>query len=44
MNAALMAAAMLAVEDPALRERLKQWRAAQTERVLANADPREATA
>lgn len=44
VNAALMAAAMLAVEDLALRERLKDWRTAQTERVLANSDPRESTA
>lgn len=41
VNAALMAAAMLAVDDSALRQRLKDWRSAQTERVLANPDPRE---
>ncbi|WIO74581.1 5-(carboxyamino)imidazole ribonucleotide mutase [Porticoccaceae bacterium LTM1] len=33
-NAGLMAAQMLALKDEALRERLKAWRAAQTEAVL----------
>lgn len=34
-NAGLSAAAILALQDPALRERLKAWRAAQTAKVLA---------
>lgn len=32
-NAGLMAATMLAIADPALRQRLQQWRAAQTDSV-----------
>jgi 5-(carboxyamino)imidazole ribonucleotide mutase len=39
-NAGLMAAQMLAVHDPALRERLQQWRTAQSQTVLDNPDPR----
>lgn len=38
-NAALLAAAMLAGGDPALRERLRQFRVEQTERVLAEELP-----
>lgn len=40
VNAALYAAAMLALGDEALAERLDAWRQAQTEDVLANGDPR----
>ncbi|NNM96492.1 MAG: 5-(carboxyamino)imidazole ribonucleotide mutase [Candidatus Dormibacteraeota bacterium] len=39
VNAALLAAAVLALSDPALRARLLEFRAAQTERVLAEPDP-----
>ncbi len=38
-NAALLAAAMLATTDPAVRERLEAWRARQTAEVLAHPDP-----
>jgi 5-(carboxyamino)imidazole ribonucleotide mutase len=34
-NAALLAIAILALEDPPLRDRLIAWRKAQTDRVLA---------
>jgi 5-(carboxyamino)imidazole ribonucleotide mutase len=34
INAALMAAAILATQDPALAQRLEAWRAAQTSKVL----------
>jgi 5-(carboxyamino)imidazole ribonucleotide mutase len=40
VNAALLAAAILALGDPALAGRLQAWRAAQTARVLADPDPR----
>ena len=43
-NAALLAAEILALADPALRERLADWRARQTQRVLddpTNAAPEE---
>ena len=40
VNAALLAAAMLATTDPALAQRLDAFRAGQTETVLANPDPR----
>ena len=40
VNAALTAAAMLAVGDAEVRARLLAWRAAQTAKVLADADPR----
>jgi len=40
INAALLAAAMLATTDAALRSRLHAWRAAQTAKVLATPDPR----
>jgi 5-(carboxyamino)imidazole ribonucleotide mutase len=36
INGALLAAAILAGTDPALAERLKAWRQAQTDRVLAD--------
>lgn len=39
-NAALLAAGMLATTDAALHERLTAWRAAQTDAVRANPDPR----
>jgi len=39
VNAALLAAAVLALSDPALRARLLQFRANQTEKVLAEPDP-----
>lgn len=39
-NAALFAAALLAVEDTAIARRLETWRARQTETVLAHPDPR----
>jgi 5-(carboxyamino)imidazole ribonucleotide mutase len=41
VNAALLAAAILAVHDPALSTRLADYRKAQTDAVLAAADPRE---
>ena len=41
VNAALLAAAVLALSDPALRERLAAWRARQTAAVAAS--PRDAT-
>ena len=40
INAALMAAAILATADPDLHERLAAWRGAQTQRVLDRPDPR----
>ncbi len=40
INAALLAAAMLATDDPAVAESLDAFRRAQTERVLAHTDPR----
>ena len=39
-NAALLAAAVLATTDPAVRDRLKAWRQARTDAVLADPDPR----
>ncbi|NKI35401.1 5-(carboxyamino)imidazole ribonucleotide mutase [Wenzhouxiangella sp. XN79A] len=39
-NAGLLAASILALDDPALAERYRDWRAAQTDQVLANPDPR----
>jgi len=41
VNAALLAAAMLAVHDPDVRHRLEAYRAAQTAAVLATPDPRD---
>jgi len=41
VNAALLAAATLAVRDAEVREALDRWRAAQTEAVLADPDPSE---
>jgi len=40
-NAALLASAMLARTRPEIRERLAAWRKTQTDRVLADPDPRE---
>jgi 5-(carboxyamino)imidazole ribonucleotide mutase len=40
VNAALLAAAMLATTDPALAQRLDAFRTEQTDTVLANPDPR----
>ncbi|MEM9172570.1 MAG: 5-(carboxyamino)imidazole ribonucleotide mutase [Pseudomonadota bacterium] len=39
-NAALLAAAILALQDSGLAERLQQFRSAQTQRVLEKPDPR----
>jgi 5-(carboxyamino)imidazole ribonucleotide mutase len=39
-NAALLAAAILATNDAGIHQRLEAFRSAQTERVLANPDPR----
>ncbi|MGH8127851.1 MAG: 5-(carboxyamino)imidazole ribonucleotide mutase [Gammaproteobacteria bacterium] len=41
-NAALFAAALLALEDSGVSTRLKAWRARQTDTVLAQPDPRDA--
>jgi 5-(carboxyamino)imidazole ribonucleotide mutase len=41
INAALLAAAMLANKYPALRDALRQYRARQTQTVLDHPDPRE---
>ncbi|MGP3590131.1 5-(carboxyamino)imidazole ribonucleotide mutase [Vagococcus sp. WN89Y] len=41
-NAALLAAQILAQHDPALHQRLAEWRKAQTDEVLDNPDPRGA--
>ena len=43
VNAALLAAAMVANHDHTIREALEAYRDKQTETVLANPDPREAT-
>jgi 5-(carboxyamino)imidazole ribonucleotide mutase len=43
VNAALFAAALLAADHPAIRQRLAAWRDDQTRRVLAAPDPRKAT-
>ena len=40
INAALLAAAILAVSDPTIAAALDAWRKAQTDRVLAQTDPR----
>ena len=41
VNAALLAAAMLANNDPAIASALDEFRKTQTDRVLANSDPTE---
>ena len=38
-NAGLLAASVIAIEDERVRERLVDWRSAQTERVLENPIP-----
>jgi 5-(carboxyamino)imidazole ribonucleotide mutase len=43
VNAALLAAAILAGKRPELREKLKEFRSAQTQAVLGHPDPREAS-
>lgn len=43
INAALLAASILALNDPSLSARLDAFRARQTTKVLANPDPRLAT-
>ncbi|MEM7610806.1 MAG: 5-(carboxyamino)imidazole ribonucleotide mutase [Pseudomonadota bacterium] len=40
-NAALLAASVLALSDDRIRQRLVEWRDAQTARVLAQSDPRD---
>ena len=42
INAALLAAAIVGNKHPEIREALRKFRAAQTEKVLANPDPRKA--
>ncbi len=42
VNAALLAASMLATREPAVRASLERWRHAQTESVLADPDPSRA--
>jgi 5-(carboxyamino)imidazole ribonucleotide mutase len=42
INAALLAAAILGAKHPEIRDALRKFRAAQTERVLANSDPKAA--
>lgn len=44
INAALLAAAMLGAKHPEIREAYRKFRAAQTQRVLANPDPKSAAA
>jgi 5-(carboxyamino)imidazole ribonucleotide mutase len=41
MNAGLLAVAILAIKDPTMRDKLKQWRARQTQTVLEYPDPRQ---
>jgi 5-(carboxyamino)imidazole ribonucleotide mutase len=43
-NAALMAASILAAQNPRILTALEDFRARQTDRVLANPDPRQSTA
>lgn len=42
VNAALLAAAILGIEDPVVRDALESYRKQQTDTVLANPDPSEA--
>jgi 5-(carboxyamino)imidazole ribonucleotide mutase len=44
INAALLAAAILGAKHPEIREALREFRGAQTARVLANPDPKAAAA
>lgn len=39
VNSALLAVAILSLSDPALRDRLVEWRKQQTEQVLRQPDP-----
>lgn len=41
LNAGLLAAAIVSTNRPEIRERLRAWRAAQTDAVLAHPDPRQ---
>jgi 5-(carboxyamino)imidazole ribonucleotide mutase len=41
VNAGLLAAAILAVKYPAVKEKLREYRAKQTQRVMEEADPRK---
>ena len=41
MNAALLAAAILALKSPTIRDALKSFRASRTQEVLENPDPRD---
>ncbi|MEX0915371.1 MAG: AIR carboxylase family protein, partial [Wenzhouxiangellaceae bacterium] len=41
-NAGLLAASILSLSDPALAGRYREWRARQTDSVLAEPDPRQA--
>ena len=41
VNAGFFAAAILALKDPSIRERLRQLRSKQTQRVLEHPDPRQ---
>jgi 5-(carboxyamino)imidazole ribonucleotide mutase len=43
VNAALLAAAIAGAKHPEIRESLRRWRAAQTDAVLADPDPRRNT-
>ena len=40
INAGLLAVAILAIKDPIVREKLRQWRLRQTQTVLEHSDPR----
>lgn len=42
INAALLAVSIISGSRPDLRKRLREWRQAQTEKVLSNPDPRKA--
>lgn len=42
-NAGLLAAMILAIEDPAIRSAVEKYRAEQTHKVLANPDPSQGT-
>jgi 5-(carboxyamino)imidazole ribonucleotide mutase len=42
VNAGLLAAAILALKSPTLRERIREYRTRQTQHVLEHADPRKA--
>ena len=44
VNAALLAAAILAIKHPSIREALRKYREQQTQSVLAQPDPRQSQA